>query len=800
VKISSLHISAFGKLQELNLSFTDGMNMYLGDNEYGKSTILSFLRAMFYGFSQRGSGSARLKDNDRRKFIPWNGKSVGGSIEFVHEEKKYLLEKSFLKRKSDDITSLTLLPSGRRIDIGQKDVGEALFQISEEEFINTVFIGQLSSNIMDKETGDVSSRLANLAGTGTEIFSHDEIRNRLTSAAAKLQALRGSGGLIPRLEEDLNSLADQEKRMETALEQSEGLYAEITQSSEKEQRLQSELVLILQKTDALKQQGESLQKQMQEHEMLVQTALQRTRMAQEQDASRKELEKTNREHMQQREALRMQLTAEMAGIENEILRLHKEKQEDHARTDDLFTGLDAMLRSQELKCRESRSILEQKTSETSHLEEEILTISADLKPLLKTRSEIQKGYTMLLGRLQNARGYIIMLLLIFALTMVLLFVTHHPVNLVGIVFLFLAAGIFAANRMQLRGLDRKIVFLSKDHEGKMALFESGSAALYHAESSLRDEEMRQSDLLLQKKRLLEDAQKDDKNRDYVLHMTIEHRDTCKNRLEQLQEAAPAAKPDNMDAAYGSSPTDPTAENSGQQNVPDAAAVRYSEEQIPLLKSGSAALRLTISDELGRAEAYRTEISACQVDSARKETSRENLLAQIPDRSAIEEQRAVLQDRLAAAKAYHLALAAAQNVLDEAFSEMENVFAPQVNERAGAYLAKLTDGMYSTIRVDRSFFAELASEGDYAFHPVDYFSGGTADQVYLALRLAISDLVQTSDDKMPLLLDDAFIQYDDRRAKCALRLLRELAGSRQIILFTCHHRMIDMNDDVQMNEG
>ena len=132
------------------------------------------------------------------------------------------------------------------------------------------------------------------------------------------------------------------------------------------------------------------------------------------------------------------------------------------------------------------------------------------------------------------------------------------------------------------------------------------------------------------------------------------------------------------------------------------------------------------------------------------------MSQETDRSWLLEQRSLLTDRRDEAKAYHRALMTAQNVLDEAFSEMENFFAPQVNEKAGEYFAMLTQGAYSTLHVDRAFGIDIASEGAYSFHKTDFFSGGTVDQIYFALRLAIADLVQSSDDKMPLLLDLSLI--------------------------------------------
>ena len=794
MKINNLHISSFGKLQDMNLSFDSGMNIYLGENEHGKSTILSFIRAMFYGFSQRASTGARMKDNDRRKFIPWNGSAVGGSIEFEHEGKRYLLEKSFVKRKSDDTAALTLLPTGRKIDLGQKEVGDYLFGISESEFVNTVFVGQLSSNILhtDKETDDVSARLSNLAGTGTELFSHEEIKNRLSSAAAKLQALRGQGGLISRLEEEWNRLTEQEAQLEESESRSELLYREIVLGREQEQKLQTERSLLLNRQNEQKQKIDYIRSKIKDLEMKETADLTRLRMEQEKNAATESLAKTNREYLQQRELLRKQLTEERIKTEEEIDRLYKEKQEDLIRSEELSTGLHAMIQNQDATCRIAKAILDKHTEETSALEKDVLAISADIKPLLQTRSEIMKGRTRFFGKTYSAQIVIAMLLLVFVITTVLYFLTRNPIQLIGVAFLLGAAAIFAVNRLQLRRIHSRIVSLNSLYAAKMSIFEASSASFFDAQDAMQKTKTRLEELYSQQKKYEEDTEKDTQRREYFIKQTIERRKTCMERLEQLGNS-PEEQVGIQLMSVDSGPENGGPENGDQQDTPGSRPVDDPQAGVSLreLHEQLDKALLTYAQDTDREELIQSEIGVCRVEIVRMETNRDHLIAQSPERSLLREQKDTLMERMESAKTYHRSLQTAQSVLDEAFSEMENVFAPQVNERAGAYLSQLTGGVYSKLHVDRSFSVEMASEGDYAYHPIDYFSGGTVDQVYLALRLAISDLVQTSDDKMPLLLDDALMQYDDERAGLGLKMLRELSGSRQIILFTCHRRMKDM---------
>ena len=63
-----------------------------------------------------------------------------------------------------------------------------------------------------------------------------------------------------------------------------------------------------------------------------------------------------------------------------------------------------------------------------------------------------------------------------------------------------------------------------------------------------------------------------------------------------------------------------------------------------------------------------------------------------------------------------------------------------------------------------------------------------DQLYLSLRLAVAEELIPD---VPLVLDDAFVRFDDNRLKTALEILQEEASSKQVILFTCQSREKDL---------
>ena len=76
-------------------------------------------------------------------------------------------------------------------------------------------------------------------------------------------------------------------------------------------------------------------------------------------------------------------------------------------------------------------------------------------------------------------------------------------------------------------------------------------------------------------------------------------------------------------------------------------------------------------------------------------------------------------------------------------------------------------------------------------PVSGMSTGTADQLYLALRVAsIEDYLERA-EALPFVSDDLFINFDDDRAAAGFTLLGELSKKTQVLFFTHHHHLVDI---------
>ena len=133
---------------------------------------------------------------------------------------------------------------------------------------------------------------------------------------------------------------------------------------------------------------------------------------------------------------------------------------------------------------------------------------------------------------------------------------------------------------------------------------------------------------------------------------------------------------------------------------------------------------------------------------------------------------------------YAALELAQNSLYAATTELQRRFAPRISKRAQALFGKMTGNRYQRLTLGEDLSLQAGAEDEDTLHSSLWRSDGTVDQLYFALRLAVSEEL-TPD--APLVLDDAFVRFDDTRLAAAMDILKEAGEHKQVILFTCQDR-------------
>ena len=158
---------------------------------------------------------------------------------------------------------------------------------------------------------------------------------------------------------------------------------------------------------------------------------------------------------------------------------------------------------------------------------------------------------------------------------------------------------------------------------------------------------------------------------------------------------------------------------------------------------------------------------------------------------IEELKRRLENIKKAKEEIH-AIEEAKRNIEEIANEIRSSFGKRLNKQASYYMSKITNGKYDNITIDERL--NITINNKKSLIPSSRLSKGTIEQVYMALRLAAADIIFEK-DKKPILLDDAFVMYDNKRMGNTLKFMAE--SMEQVILFSCHTREKVMADKLNL---
>lgn len=184
----------------------------------------------------------------------------------------------------------------------------------------------------------------------------------------------------------------------------------------------------------------------------------------------------------------------------------------------------------------------------------------------------------------------------------------------------------------------------------------------------------------------------------------------------------------------------------------------------------------------RAERARKQASVAATQAAELRARLAATWTSLPSIADLEDERAACL--AARERALHQleALRRAEDLIEAATRGVHHELAPQLAESVGERLAMITDGRYASVNVDTAHFAvALLSRERPDLVPLELVSHGTRDQVALLLRLALSEVLSTSGERLPMLLDEPLLSADRQRRGTALRFIWNLSATNQVLL-------------------
>lgn len=786
MKINSCYIASFGKFKNRKFDFSDGFNLIYGENEAGKSTVMAFIKMMFYGYSGKSTDVAK---NPRKKYMPWDSSLMAGSIELTHNGKHYRLSREFGGSNSTDKITLTDLSLGTDIPLDSKgDVGSQYFGIGEAAFEKSVFIGALGAPEKNSGAeGELNGKLSNLVSTGEEDVSFSEVGEKIKKAKESYMSKSGRIGIydkgiaeLSRLEEQLRLAKETEFETQELSEKIKEKELEIAENSAKGNRY----FAVMKKAELFKKM-DSLKRYVAAEETI--SACHQKLALPDGSIADKEYENRIRE-------------ANAACQESK--RNADEKSRYVARISDEIGNL---------KIDDTASVFNALTVKKQNTQKELEHLCNEADALRYALSEQQKATKEKAGAKINIPLLIIgiLLALIGGAAAVLTF--NYGTTLmtpalyggaaaatVGIVLFILSFVLKKSSKSALleavletqEQLDKLLSKISKledecasaESEINSIIFEqSGKKALLAAkENELIAAE---SDLLDAKTAVLEKTA--------TLTGLCQPFGTYENAIAIADGIAKLL----LDIQAADVALNISADNTNCQTLEEAKS------RLSLLLQDETLSGLS-ADEVAKAKddfKLTTEHSMrLREELAAMKTRLKSLASSILSVPVLEKQIAELKDKLRGQKAFCDAADIALETLTESFATMRQSFSSVLETETSNIFSQLTEGAYSSVDISKDLDLKVNREDVFGAKEWQFLSAGTTDQAYLALRLALVKLISGDKAALPVIMDDSLTQYDERRSEAALKLLLQYSAEHQTLLFTCHSDILTKAEALGIN--
>ncbi len=205
MKLLELHVENFGALHDHTEVFTDGLNLCVRPNGWGKSTLAVFIKAMLYGLP--ASTKRSLIENERKRYTPWQGGAYGGSLDIEVEEKRYRIERFFGAKEAEDTLRVLSLATGEIADVAWAQCpGEGLFGVDAAAYERSTYLSQRPEDMLKEGTLGIQTKLTRLVDATDDLGNYDSAMEALERRRRTLRHLSGGGGEIAQGEERLFTL------------------------------------------------------------------------------------------------------------------------------------------------------------------------------------------------------------------------------------------------------------------------------------------------------------------------------------------------------------------------------------------------------------------------------------------------------------------------------------------------------------------------------------------------------------------------------------------------------------------
>ncbi|MEE0969545.1 MAG: AAA family ATPase [Clostridia bacterium] len=774
MRIINITITEYASIRNRSFDFAPGLNIVEGENESGKSTILSFIKFILYGLPRRASGGVVT---EKERSFSWDGGIAQGSMTLETEGGIYRVERSAREGIRGDKVSIIDTESGDIVHKGEVP-GELFLGVPGAVFESTAFVRQLACGSLDggelggaiqnlllsaDETLDsekavtkidgIRRRLLHKSGQGGSVY---ELTKKREEYAKKLEESKEKGSKIIEYEASFDSLdklaretrlrLDETKRLLEAYDTRQLLirFDSIRSAAARIESIESEL-------DAIKGEGCYLG-------FMPDAAYQRSLAIAERDfvsayAALSEKEKTAQDARNavpsESGEIRLALDADAeggaSGVASSVNK--KEKKAKGFRAAGIISSIAAII--------------------SAALTAPVLSLAVFDFPLLRG------GLSEALNFLQNGiTAAVFGVLFVLSLVFAVIFFVKASKNKKEALRIRKKYGI--APKASVRSMIMTLEGAERARERREALMFVSEKADESAELAKKNaEECRNAlyELLLKVGRELSEDETPENVSSEVEKIIsdsarlIEAVDKCNSDLAKYKAVMEEREKE----------TSSLDEAELRRMITPEIEEKLSKVNITMLRREHEFLRSKLDAAEQKKYFYDRELIGLRATTENPLKS-EALLKKT-------------EIKLKREKELHAALTLASETIKEASEAMKRNVTPRLRASAGELMSRFTNGKYSDLGITPDFKITVNAGG--ITRPVEALSAGTRDAAYLSLRLALTDVLYRSETP-PLLFDEVLSQIDNKRAKALLTMLSDVClESRQCLLFSCHEREAEM---------
>ena len=768
MKIISLHIEDFGCFSDRTFDFSGGVNLVAGENESGKSTLISFIKFILYGMPKKSSETAAY----RSRAISWQMGTASGSMEIESGGKSYTVSRRGVLRVTAKRESYseecTIVDEALGIEVHKGECpGELFLGVPLSVFESTCFVRQLGSGDIDTE--DVSRSLENMLVSADESLNLQKALEKIDAARKLYRHKNGKGGSIPELESEEASL---KTRLARAMDDYNKILSRVDSINDMKSVISEKRTDL----DRLEDLSSALG---------MVTVIKRFDL----------LHKTEGELSAAETALADYRNACVASYGSMPTESHASALgEANAAQKNAEKLLDA---AQKIRENAENATQKFKSEYFAAFNENVRRVTDQKAVCDAIRSDVSSSKK----KKKSAKLCFIIsaVAAIASVASFAAFATYTSFSFSYVTVLNILLSVGAVSAVIFAGA-LALGILNSANAKKLSAKADASLSEYGVSAGEPSERL---DAL----RITFKKYTDGLSRLSEHEHSVSLADSAKNMRKSDLDACRAATASLMNKWNGGCDEPLAAAEKAREIISRVAELEADEKR---LSFSVAALTAELSeydekDVRGRVPAAIVEkFTAKDIEKVENEKRFVSMsLKQLSDKCLSAERELIMLEKetenptrlsleLESVKERRIAetltldaLVLASESLSLASSNIRSTVTPAIKSRAGEFMSVLTDDKYSSIGIDEEY--NMSAQSESGTRSVALLSAGTQDLAYISLRMALLSLFY-KDELPPLALDDALTQLDDRRAKNALRLLAAYAErGGQSILFTCHTR-------------